>query len=192
MNNWFNVSQMQDPFGFMQNMGAAAEPFKMMQNMNPFSFMNGMNSNADTATNANANSNCSAAENNTSQQNSTPFANMFCNPFMNMNTCGQTPPHVQNMQGMPQFDPMQSMASMMMPFMMMNMFMQNMNTFAANAVKQAESKQKNTMDLGGIKISPDGLHKLLSMDVSPESLNVLQKILDLLFSAYTKPKESNE
>ena len=59
-------------------------------------------------------------------------------------------------------------------------------------VKQAESKQKKTFNLGGIQVSPDDLHKLLSMDVSPESLNVLQKILDLLFSAYTKPKESNE
>ena len=191
MNNWFNMSQMQDPFGFMQNMGAAADPFKMMQNMNPFAFMNGMNNNADTAANANTNSKCSAAENNASSQNGMPFSNMFCNPFMN--ACNQTPPPMQNMQAMPQFDPMQSMASMMMmPFMMMNMFMQSMNAFAANAAKQADSKQKNTMNFGGIQISPDDLHKLLSMDVSPESLNVLQKVLDLLFSAYTKPKEGNE
>ena len=111
------------------------------------------------------------------------------NPFQGM----QAPPAMnpaQMMQGMNAPFMQSMMPLLMMQFMWMNWFTQNMNAFMAQAGHGTENaKPQNTISFGGMQITPDALHKLLSMDVSPESLNMLQKFLDFMFDMYSKPKE---
>ncbi len=194
MNNMFDMSKMQNPFAFMQQMGAAANPFTMMQNFDPMAFMTAMKPNPETGTAASAD----GAQ--TPEPNGWHIPNMFPFPPMGASMPGMKP--FCSMPNMPGTDPAQMMLNMtvqfMQPFMsmmmmqsmMMNKFIQNMNSYGAQApCENEEAKPQSNVSLGGMQISPELLHKLLSMDVSPESLNVLQKILDLLFSAYSKPKK---
>ena len=209
MNNMFDMSKMQNPFAFLQSMGAAANPFTMMQNFNPMAFMTAMKPNTETGTAA------PAEGEQAPKPNCGQMPGMFPFPPMGVPMPGMLPfCHMPNMPGMNPFqaagspqpmDPAHMMQNMMPPFMqpfmsmmmmqsmMMNKFMHKMNPGAAQASsKTEEAKPQSNVSLGGMQISPELLHKLLSMDVSPESLNVLQKVLDILFSAYSKPKEDNE
>ena len=148
MNTMFDMSKMQNPFAFMQSMGAAANPFTMMQNM----------------------------------------------PGMKSFQPMQNPPAAnpaQMMQGMNAAFMQTMMPLMMMQYMWMSWFMQNMNAFAGQPANSTENaKPQNGISFGGMQLSPDMLHKLLSMDVSTESLSMLQKFLDFMFNMYSKPKET--
>ena len=201
MKNMFDMSKMQNPFAFLQSMGAAANPFTMMQNFNPMAFMNTMNPNTDMGTEKPADVDPATAPNGAQMPNMFPFPPMGAP----MPMPGMSPfSFMQNMQNVPgaeafppPFNPMQMMQffmnMMMMQSMCVNRFMQNMNQFSKQtSCCKEEAKPKNTVSFGGMQISPEILHKFLSMDVSPESLNVLQSFLDFLFEKYSKPKEENK
>ena len=133
------------------------------------------------------------------------FSNMFSffddqqNPFMNMmNGNNQTPnedttmPMVALMQQAFKLQ-MQFMQSMcMMPLYMM----QSMSTMLGNlpgdvAPEKAATGHAGGFKLGDMEIPPEILGTLLSMDMSPENLEKLQKLLDLVFEVMPKSKNSN-
>lgn len=121
------------------------------------------------------------------------------NPFMNMmNGNNQTPnedttmPMVALMQQAFKLQ-MQFMQSMcMMPLYMM----QGMSTMLGNlpgdvAPEKAATGHAGGFKLGDMEIPPEILGTLLSMDMSPENLEKLQKLLDLVFEVMPKSKNSN-
>jgi hypothetical protein len=88
---------------------------------------------------------------------------------------------------------MQFMQSMcMMPLYMM----QSMSTMLGNlpgdvAPEKAATGHAGGFKLGDMEIPPEILGTLLSMDMSPENLEKLQKLLDLVFEVMPKSKNSN-
>lgn len=106
------------------------------------------------------------------------------------------------MPQMPFMDPgamnanMMQMWSNMLPFFNMfpfsNMFqMPWMGTGAANS-QNTQNQQNAKTGASGMPFQIPGLDlsRLLQMDLSPENLNKLQKILDFVFEAYTQEKET--
>lgn len=133
------------------------------------------------------------------------FSNMFSffddqqNPFMNMmNGNNQTPDEDTTM---PMVALMQQAFKLQMQFMqsmcMMPLFMmQSMSTMLGNlpgdvAPEKAATGHAGGFKLGDMEIPPEILGTLLSMDMSPENLEKLQKLLDLVFEVMPKSKNSN-
>jgi hypothetical protein len=88
---------------------------------------------------------------------------------------------------------MQFMQNMcMMPFYMMQNMASMMNKFPGGmAPEKAAPGQAEGFRLGNMEIPPEMLGTLLSMDMSPENLEKLQKLLDIVFEAMPKTKDSN-
>jgi len=88
---------------------------------------------------------------------------------------------------------MQFMQNMcMMPFYMMQNMASMMNIFPGGmAPEKAAPGQAEGFRLGNMEIPPEMLGTLLSMDMSPENLEKLQKLLDIVFEAMPKTKDSN-
>ena len=107
-----------------------------------------------------------------------------------------TPPMPGMMQGMEmmqmttQMFQMQMQLAQMMWMMHMHL-MQGMAGMAqTDAATQKEgAQQPGGFQLGGITIPPELLQKLLQMDMSPENLEKLQKVLDVLFAAIPENKD---
>lgn len=119
----------------------------------------------------------------------------------------QTPPMPQNQQ-MPPINPnfinnnmMQMWNNMFRYFGMLpyfNMFrMPGMNPCEGTTQnpQNEQSPQSTQTSMGGVSSMPFqipglDLSKLMQIDMSPDKLNVLQKVLDFAFEAYTKEKKN--
>ena len=130
------------------------------------------------------------------------------NPFMSMmNPLGAdgaqegqsawTPPMpgmaqgIEAMQLMTQIFQMQmQLAQMMwmMPMQLMQGMASGMAQMGAAAQKEGAAKPGG-FQLGGMTVPPALLQKLLQMDMSPENLEKLQKVLDFLFAAIPENKD---
>ena len=128
-----------------------------------------------------------------------PFFDNQQNPFMSMmNPEAQESDEGMNMPMLPfmhqafmmQMQFMQNMC--MMPFYMMQNMASMMNKFPGGmAPEKAAPGQAEGFRLGNMEIPPEMLGTLLSMDMSPENLEKLQKLLDIVFEAMPKTKDSN-
>ena len=86
---------------------------------------------------------------------------------------------------------MQNMFMMPMQMMQFMMNMQNMNSEAQQDDSQEEAGKAapaGGFKLGNMNIPPEMLTKLMEMDMSPENLQKLQKVLDFVFSAMPDQK----
>ena len=121
------------------------------------------------------------------------------NPFMNMmNGDNQTSNEDATM---PMVSLMQQAFKLQMQFMQsMCMIplctMQTLSTMLGNlpgdaAPEKPASRQAGGFKLGDMEIPPEVLGTLMSMDMSPENLEKLQKVLDFVFEAMPKSKTSN-
>ena len=108
-----------------------------------------------------------------------------------------TPPMSGMAQGMEAMQLMTQMFQMQMQLaqMMWMMPMQLMQGMASGMAQMGAAAQKEGaahpggFQLGGMTIPPALLQKLLQMDMSPENLEKLQKILDILFAAIPENKD---
>ena len=111
------------------------------------------------------------------------------------------PQGMEAMQMMTQMFQMQMQLAQMMWMIPMHL-MQGMSQMCAAAQKESATAQKESaatqkegaqqpggFQLGGMTIPPELLQKLLHMDMSPENLEKLQKILDILFAAIPENKD---
>ena len=90
---------------------------------------------------------------------------------------------MQMMQMMTQMFQMQMQFAQMMWMMPMHL-MQGMAGMAQAGAAQKEGEaQPGGFQFGGMTIPQELLQKLLQMDMSPENLEKLQKVLDFLFAA---------
>ena len=126
------------------------------------------------------------------------------NPFMNMmNGNNQmtdedaTMPMMAFMQQAFKLQ-MQFMQSMcMMPLCMMQAMSNMLGNLPGDAAPEKAAAEKSVaghaggFKLGDMEIPPEILGTLLSMDMSPENLEKLQKLLDLVFEVMPKSKNSN-
>ena len=124
------------------------------------------------------------------QQN--PFMNMMNPEVQESGAGGMNMPMLPFIQQafMMQMQLMQNMC--MMPFCMMQSMASMMGQFSGGAApEKAAAGQADGFKLGNMEIPPEMLGTLLSMDMSPENLEKLQKVLDILFEAMPKTKSSN-
>ena len=107
-----------------------------------------------------------------------------------------TPPMPGMAQGMEAMQLMTQMFQMQMQFaqmmwMMPMHLMQGMAGMAQAGAAQKEGEaQPGGFQFGGMTIPQELLQKLLQMDMSPENLEKLQKVLDFLFAAI--PEENKD
>lgn len=94
------------------------------------------------------------------------------------------------MQMMTQLFLMQMQFAQMMWMMPMHL-MQGMAGMAqmGAAAQKKSSAQPGGFQLGGMAIPPELLHKLLQLEMSPENLEKLQKVLNYLFAAIPENKD---
>ena len=85
---------------------------------------------------------------------------------------------------------MQNMFMMPMQMMQFMMNMRNMNSDAQEDPQEEDgtSAPAGGFKLGSMNIPPEMLTKLMEMDMSPENLQKLQKVLDFVFSAVPDQK----
>ncbi len=88
---------------------------------------------------------------------------------------------------------MQTMQAMcMMPMQLMLAFLNGLaeDTPDAGAPESAAAEgQKGGFKLGNMEIPPKLLARLMQMDMSPENLAKLQRVLDFVFDAMPQPKD---
>ena len=81
----------------------------------------------------------------------------------------------------------------MMPLQLMQSFLAMMEAGmpdgASAAASGAEEGQKGGFKLGNMEIPPWLLAKLMQIDMSPENLAKLQRVLDFVFEAMPQPKD---
>ena len=126
------------------------------------------------------------------------------NPFMNMMSGDNQTPNED--ATMPMVSLMQQAFKLQMQFMqtmcMMPLcMMQTMSTMLGNlpgdaapekpAAEKTVAGQAGGFKLGDMEIPPEILGTLLSMDMSPENLEKLQKLLDFVFEVMPKSKNSD-
>ena len=94
------------------------------------------------------------------------------------------------MQMMTQMFQLQMQFAQMMWMMPMHLIqgMAGMAQMGAAAQKKSAA-QPGGFQLGGMAIPPELLHKLLQMEMSPENLEKLQKVLNYLFAAIPENKD---
>ena len=94
------------------------------------------------------------------------------------------------MQMMTQMFQMQMQLAQMMWMMPMHIMqgMAGMGQMGAAAQKDSAA-QPGGFQLGGMTIPPELLQKLLQMEMSPENLEKLQKVLNFLFAAIPENKD---
>jgi hypothetical protein len=149
--------------GENQGFGGTFNPMDIMKFMNMGNSMNGMNS-----------------------------MNMM-NPMNMLNQQNMMNPMNFMMQGfMMQMQFMQNMTMMQMQFMQSLMNMISMNPEAFKAEEQEAPKApaggQEGFKLGGFTIPPEILKKVMQMDMPPENLQKLQKVLDLTLGSIPAQK----
>lgn len=205
-----NMTNMMNPFAMMQNMN----PFKCMgqpnaENKAPESANTAPAGGEGAAPQQNANPFMNMFPMNCMNPFGMMQSMMGMNPFGMMQKMPGMDPFgmMQKMQVMNPFKPVQNanagyaaeQPAPIDPFTymlsMQKAFISNMQSMAANAAgtanasKQEQAPQQNTVSFGGLTMTPEMLHKLLSMDASPKNLTMLQMFLDKLFEAYNSKKE---
>ena len=92
-----------------------------------------------------------------------------------------------------QMQMMQTMQTMcMMPMLFMQSFFEALGTAASDASgpeAAAPEGQKGGFKLGSFEIPPWLLAKLMQIDMSPENLAKLQRVLDFVFEAMPQPRD---
>ena len=134
------------------------------------------------------------------------FSDFQMNPFMFMMNMDEDDAKDMKSPGFEDFyNPMMFMQQMFMMNMMImqNMFMMPMQMmqFMMNMGNMNSDTQENGSEekagaaapaggfkLGNMNIPPEMLTKLMEMDMSPENLQKLQKVLDFVFSAMPDQK----
>ena len=127
------------------------------------------------------------------------------NPFMAMMQMDQAPQQEETPQtdAAPGMEPMQLMQQMfqmqmqlaqymfMMPFCLMQGAASLMGQGADNAAEPdaGAAAPQGGFQLGGLTIPPELLQKLLQMEMTPENLQKLQGVLDLVFSVMPEAKK---
>ena len=93
-----------------------------------------------------------------------------------------------------QMQMMQTMQAMcMMPMQLMVSFFEALGAAASEASEPeaaAPEGQKSGFKLGSFEIPPWLLAKLMQIDMSPENLAKLQRVLDFVFEAMPQPKDN--
>lgn len=116
-------------------------------------------------------------------------------PLMNANSSAQNAadtimPMQQLMQQTATLQ-MQLMQNMcMMPLCLMRDALNMMSAAGALAAQGTASAQAGGFKLGGIEVPPELLRTLLNIDMSPENLEKLQRMLDFVFDASSQPQIS--
>ena len=89
---------------------------------------------------------------------------------------------------------MQFAASMfMMPMYMMKSMTDMMKGgMKGDAGEKSEEAAPGTIKMGNFNVSPEMLRKLMQMDMSPENLEKLQKVLDVAFAMIPDKKAEND
>ena len=120
------------------------------------------------------------------------FSNMYSG--MDENGMGMNPILFMQQAFMLHMMFMQNMFMMPLWFMKgMADMMNNMSVPEQDTNKSADDSapsQEDGLKLGNMNIPPELLYRLLQMDMSPENLEKLQKVLDVVFSAIPESKES--
>jgi hypothetical protein len=125
--------------------------------------------------------------------------NAWMPPMPGMPPMPEMPPMPGMAQGMEMMQLMTQMFQMQMQlaqmmWMMPMQFMQFIQGMAGMAQTGAAAQKEGVaqpggFQLGGMTIPPELLKKLLQMDMSPENLEKLQKVLDFLFAAIPEKKD---
>ena len=76
-----------------------------------------------------------------------------------------------------------------MPFTVMKGFAE---TLGSRDETESENQNQSGFKLGGFEIPPELLQMVMQMDMKPENLEKLQKVLDFVFSAVPEPKPEDE
>ena len=129
-----------------------------------------------------------------------PFMSMMYSQDPNGTQEGQsawTPPMPWMAQGMEEATQMMTqmfqlqMQFALMMWMMPMHLMQGMAGIAqmGTAAQKKSTAQPGGFQLGGMTIPPEMLQKLLQMEMSPENLEKLQKVLNFMFAAIPKNKD---
>lgn len=89
---------------------------------------------------------------------------------------------------------MMQMAQMlcMMPLQLMQSFLETLESAAPELFRSEageSEEQKGGFRLGSLEIPPWLLAKLMQIDMSPENLAKLQRVLDFVFEAMPEPKD---
>ena len=88
---------------------------------------------------------------------------------------------------------MQLMQTMcMMPLQLMQSFLETLESAAPELFRSEageSEEQKGGFQLGSLEIPPWLLAKLMQLDMSPENLAKLQRVLDFVFEAMPQPKD---
>ena len=117
------------------------------------------------------------------QQN--PFAFMMNMPGSEASSEEETsnadPMQFMQQMFMMQMQFMQTMC--MLPFQMMQAMASMFTGSAACGSKAEASQQGEGFKLGGFTVPPELLSKLMQMDMTPENLEKLQRVLDFMFEA---------
>lgn len=121
--------------------------------------------------------------------------NGFTMPFQMPNMDADTDASRQNAFGFPfpmqGFSPWQ-MNFWMLPFsqmMQMMQMLQMMQQWMLSLGMNAMNAQQKGASIPGLNLPGLDLQKLLQMEASPKALEGLQKVLDMVFDAYTGHKE---
>ena len=123
------------------------------------------------------------------------------NPFMvMMNHMAASAPDAEGTDaGEEDVDPMRFMqqafmlqmqvarSMLMMPLTMMQSFAE---TFGSQ--EETESSSQSGFRLGKFELPPELLQMVIQMDMKPENLEKLQKVLDFVFSVVPEPKPEDE
>lgn len=80
-------------------------------------------------------------------------------------------------------------SQMMQMMQMLQMMQQWMFSMGMNAMNAANARQKDA-SIPGLNLPGLDLQKLLQMEASPKALEGLQKVLDMVFDAYTGQKQA--
>ena len=120
------------------------------------------------------------------------FPNMYSG--MDENGMGMNPMLFMQQAFMMHMMFMQSMCMMPLWFMKgMADMMKNIPVSDQEADKSAADSapsQEDGLKLGNMNIPPELLYRLLQMDMSPENLEKLQKVLDVVFAAIPESKDN--
>lgn len=123
------------------------------------------------------------------------------NPFMvMMNHMAASAPDAEEADGgEADTDPMQFMlqAAMLQMQIAKSMFIMPLTMMQGLAEvfeshDEAEAASQSGFRLGSFELPPELLQKVMQMDMKPENLEKLQKVLDFVFSAIPEPKSDDE
>ena len=117
--------------------------------------------------------------------------NGFGMPFFSGMNTDSDPMQFMQQAFMMQMQFMQNMMMLPMQFMqgMTAMMEQNAPAGEAERIENSSEAQQGGFKLGNMNIPPELLRKLMQMDMTPENLEKLQRVLDFMFEAMPEKTE---